>query len=189
MRKRSFLLAFAVVVGIGGVSALMHGCDWDDAVYRKYAKGSYLVTCRGICMNGQVPMANVLAQEDCKGENTEWVADGSQNGGSCMIHIASDCEALKAKYSGAKWVVYDYQVVQIASDRFVRVEPDGDDYDPHVKAEDRRKLKGKYYCGTFDEISERRGECTEKEKKEIDESFGGTICPLSAHSCQGFIVV
>lgn len=183
MRKRSFLLAFAVVVGIGGVSALMHGCYWDDAVHRKYAKGSYLVTCRGICMNGQVPMANVLAQEDCKGENTEWVADGSQNGGSCMIHIASDCEALKAKYSGAKWVVYDYQVVQIASDRFVRFEPDGDDYDPHVKAEDRRKLKGKYYCGTFDEISERRGECTEKEKKEIDESFGGTICPLSAHSC------
>ena len=61
MRKRSFLLAFAVVVGIGGVSVLMHGCDWDDAVHRKYAKGSYLVTCRGICVNSQPPRGGWLA--------------------------------------------------------------------------------------------------------------------------------
>ena len=77
MRERSSFFVFAVVAAIGAAAAPMQGCYKDDALslYGKYAEGSHLVTCRGMCMTGSAPIAGIVKKDDCDGKNSEWLAD------------------------------------------------------------------------------------------------------------------
>ena len=118
MNKRSSFFACAAVVGMSVVGASMHGCYWDDALYKKYAEGSHLVTCRGVCMKDNKPIANSISKENCRGDNTQWISGKSENGGTCVVRTRRGCEAIAKEFEDeeVRWVEYDYQALQLAGD-------------------------------------------------------------------------
>lgn len=170
------------------VAASLPGCSWDDSLYKKYVgDDGRLITCMGHCEN-----ANHVSEDICKKLNMPWVKDVSGDKGRCLIQTEAACAQYRT-LSGDQptthekavvWIPYHYQVLQLGADLYIRFIPDAAQT-VTVDADARRKLSGKYYCGTFEQIRtlEDTRECTQSQIDEMKGSFAGALCPQSASVC------
>ena len=136
--KTRFLSLISVLV----LSSLaMPGCRWHEDEYKKYVgdRGN-LETCKGICTKD----AN-LSKEDCTGDGLQWIKASCVINGSVDTNVVkkSDCSGVwndgKCKYTAKEKCPEDswaeFKLYETGKGQYVWVNDN------------------KYYCGSYDEIS------------------------------------
>ena len=175
------------------------GCNWDESLYQEFVGADgILVTCRGRCLN-----ENSVLESECKGEGASWNAnivvdeETGNNKGTCLIQTQKTCEdiakvvELRDPEIKLEWLPLDFQMLEIGHNTYIRFLAD-DPYNPDLSSDERKKLKGTYICGSFDDVSNpypilesnpEKLQCNDTYIQKINIPIQGTSCPLSAHNC------